>query len=128
MSNRNKIENKAKEIFDKLDADGYSTVRSGYFPTKLVVHLSGEGFAPDEVGAVGRALIRMGNEKEAMLAENGKADQKGVLIAALKDLMESFASKCGDGENPEWTPSYDKADRLIRDIEQGNGISRHRTA
>ena len=52
-------------------------------------------------------------------------EHKGLLIAALKDLMESFVCRCDDSENPEWTPSYDRAEKLIRDIEQGNDLSKY---
>lgn len=47
-------------------------------------------------------------------------EHKGLLIAALKDLMESFACRCGDMENPEWTRSYDYAERLVQACERGD--------
>jgi hypothetical protein len=41
-------------------------------------------------------------------------EQKGILIGALKDLMESFVG---------WTGSYERAEKIVQAIEQGKDIA-----
>lgn len=118
-----KIEDKAKEIFAGLDADGFASLRSGYFPTELVAHLSGEGFGPDEVGAVGRALIRMSNAAvaEQIRLNSPESVEEGVYLPLLREVarlrhvlgIRPPVSQGTYHEERHWDITMEMIDKLI---------------